>query len=180
MNAAALRKWLIDYETSLLRDGAIHPPQLTELARRAGAIFASDAPRAQMSARAIAADLPITTSALFREIPMFIPEIGGTKLPVLGWALVLSAHAKIKGRWTLPNAPEIRTQVNDAARFLIDAADRQSLVVAVVHANIRVELARLLARSKWECNERTHRYAHWSAWHFRPGTNFPSWQKRLR
>lgn len=180
MNASALRQWLADYEGSMLREGATNPPQLSELANRAGAIVASDAPRAQMSARVIAADLPITTSALLREIPMFIPELGGMKLPVLGWALVLSAHAKIKGRWTLPNAPEIQAQASEAAKFLIDLANRKVLVVAVVHANIRVELARLLASREWECNERTHRYAHWSSWHFRPGTNFPAWQKRLR
>jgi broad specificity phosphatase PhoE len=160
-------RWREAYEAAGLFAGEAPPPELRALAERAGAVIASDAPRAIESARLLAPDREVITSPLLREMDLPPPALRGVRLPLAGWALAYGFRWLLGGMSSRAHASPAETgRAREAARWLTGIAERQGPVVAVTHATFRGLLAGALAEEGWSCEARSRRAPHWGAWVF--------------
>ncbi|HEX6898764.1 MAG TPA: hypothetical protein VF789_03580 [Thermoanaerobaculia bacterium] len=160
-------RWREAYEAAGIVAGETPPPELRSVAERAGAVVASDAPRAIESARLLAVDREVITSPLLREMDLPPPALHGWRLPLAGWALAYGFRWILGGMSSRAHAsPAEIERAREAARWLIGIAERHGAVVVVTHATFRGLLARALAEEGWPCGARTRRAPHWSAWSF--------------
>jgi broad specificity phosphatase PhoE len=160
-------RWREAYEAAGIVVGETPPPELRALAERAGAVIASNAPRAIESARLLAPEREVITSPLLREMDLSPPALQGWRLPLIGWALAFGIRWLLHPMTSRPHAtPAEIDRAREAARWLIGIAEAPGPVVAVTHATFRGLLARALADEGWSCVTRTWRSHHWSAWSF--------------
>jgi broad specificity phosphatase PhoE len=160
-------RWREAYEAAGILAGETPPPELRSVAERAGAVVASDAPRAIESARLLAPDREVITSPLLREMDLPPPALRWVRLPLVGWALAYGVRWLFGGMNSRAHAsPAEMDRAREAARWLIGIAERHGPVVAVTHATFRGLLAQALAEEGWLCGTRTRRAPHWSAWRF--------------
>ena len=166
LDADGVRHWLVRYDAAGILPDDVPPTALRELASHADVVVASDLPRALASAERLAAGLPVLTSPLLREIPLPVPALGLTRLPLACWALAIGTGAAVRRlRGTAPPG-DVRTQATAAAAWLSGLAERDGLVVAVTHANVRAQIAAALGDAGWRREPGGGRHAHWSAWSF--------------
>ncbi|HEV2843763.1 MAG TPA: hypothetical protein VG477_02860 [Thermoanaerobaculia bacterium] len=160
-------RWREAYEAAGILAGETPPPELRALAERAGAVIASNAPRAIESARLLAPEREVITSPLLREMDLPPPTLHGWRLPLIGWALAYGFQSLFRGMTLRPHASAEETaRAREAARWLMGIAKGHGPVVAVTHATFRGLLARALADEGWSCGTKIWRAHHWSAWSF--------------
>ncbi|XYI03898.1 hypothetical protein ACMHYB_30715 [Sorangium sp. So ce1128] len=164
IDAAGFQRWRDAYDAAGLLPGERPPPALQALARQAGAVVASDLPRARASAELLVPGAEIPTSALLREMEQPIPPLGNARVPLAVWALAIGlrkAHGALRAE--APPA-ETRSRAGEAAGWLSELAAERGSVLAVTHAWFREVLAAALVERGWSRVHASGRYAHWSAW----------------
>lgn len=165
IDARGFLRWREAYEAAGIIDAERPPPDLIAAAARAGAIVASDAPRAIESARLLAQGREVIVSPHLRELELSPPPVP-VRMPWAVWALVFGIRLLwrwIRGRSHATDEESIRA--GDAARWLLDLSRTHGSIVVVTHASFRHFLSRALVRSGWI--ERRHgRQSHWSVWSF--------------
>ena len=160
-----LHRWFAEYDAAGIAAGDEPPPALRELASSAGLVVASDLRRAIESARRIAPDAPVETSALLRETPLRIPPLR-VRLPILGWALAVGVGSVVRRLRGAPHPADDVARSTAAAAWLGDLAERHGTVVAVTHSLVRAHIAAALVAARWRPEPGAARRSHWSAWSF--------------
>ncbi|MES1243225.1 MAG: hypothetical protein ABUT39_16560 [Acidobacteriota bacterium] len=167
IDAAGFRAWREAYEAAGIHAEESAPAQLAELAGRADLVLSSDAARAVASARMLAPGREVVVSPLLRELDLEGPDLGGLRLPLLGWAFAVGGrNLALALRRQYPSAAEV-ARIHDAAAWLEELAGQQSLIVAITHASFRRRLSDRLARTGWQAEPGRRTLRHWSAWIFR-------------
>lgn len=166
LDHASLPLWFEAYDRAGLAAGERPPAALIEMASSAGALVASDLPRAVESARLLAAGRAFAQSPLLREVSQPFPRIPVVRLPVLAWGLMMAPiwfrqmrRERVDG--DLPN----RRQALQAAEYLQQLARQHGSVMAVTHGALRYYVRDALLHHGWSCAEpRSSR--NWSVWSF--------------
>ncbi len=167
IDATGFEAWREAYEAAGIREDERVPGHLSQLARRADWLIASDAPRAIATARLLAPGREITVSPLLRELDLESPNLGGLRLPLTAWAFAVGGRILLQTlRRQDPSAAEA-ARVHSAAAWLEDLAARHSLVVAVTHGAFRRQLSARLLQTGWQAEAGRRSVRHWSAWLFR-------------
>lgn len=164
IDAAGFQRWRDAYDAAGLAPGELPPPALQRLATQAGAVVASDLPRARASAELLVPGAEIATSALLREVEQPAPPFGDARAPLAVWALAIGlrkAYGALRGE--APPAA-VQRRAGEAAEWLVELAAQRGSVLAVTHAWLREVLAQALADRGWRRVHASARYAHWSAW----------------
>ncbi len=160
IDLAGFHRWRESYEAAAIAAGETAPPALVDLAATAGAIVASDAPRAIASAKLLRDD--VLVSPLLRELDLHPPNLRGVKLPLALWALSFGAQWLIRHSHATPAEEE---RAGEASTWLADLARERETVLAITHATFRSVLAKQLVASGWT-SEPPRRAHHWSVWAF--------------
>jgi len=161
----SLHRWFAEYDAAGITPDDEPPASLRALASSAGLIVASDLRRAIESARRIAPDAPIETSALLRETPLRIPMLR-VRLPILGWALAVGVGSVVRRLRRAPHPADDVARSAAAAEWLGRLAERHGTVVAVTHSLVRGHIAAALVASRWRLEPGAARRSHWSTWSF--------------
>ena len=164
LDADALRRWLADYDRAGLAADDRPPAALQALAAGAGLVVASDLPRAVRSAELLVPGRAFESSPLLRETPLPIPALGGARLPLAAWALVVGVGAGWRRLGRVPAPRAVVEQAAAAAAWLGALARAHGLVVAVTHANVRAHVAAAARAAGWRREPGGGGLAHWSAW----------------
>lgn len=169
INAAGFRGWRESYEAAGILPDAAPPEELRALAASAGALVASDAPRAVQSAERLAPGREIVVSPLLREMELPAPPLGRLSLPLPAWALMVGLWSLYRRLHSLHPSPAELERASEAARLLGALASEHGSVMAVTHASFRKLLARALVENGWSPPRRHRGLHHWSTWTLRPG-----------
>jgi broad specificity phosphatase PhoE len=169
INATGFRGWRESYEAAGILPDASPPEELRILAASAGALVASDAPRAVESAERLAPGRAIMVSPLLREMDLPAPSLGRLSLPLPAWALMVGLWSLYRRLRSLHPSPAELERAGEAARWLGSLASEHGPVVAVTHASFRKLLGRALVENGWSPPHRHRGLRHWSTWTFRPG-----------
>lgn len=156
-------RWRAAYDAAGLAAGEAAPAALRAVAARAGAVVASDLPRAGASAALLGGTAPRLVSPLLREVDLPVPAWPGARLPLGLW--LVGARAGW-ARGTLPSPeppPAARARAREGARWLADLAAAHGTVVAVTHGAFRPLLAAALRADGWR-GRGWLRHGHWSTW----------------
>lgn len=170
MDLAGFYRWREAYEAAGVIAGEVPPPELAELARNAGALVASNAPRAIESARLLAPEREPIISPLLRELDLHPPNVR-LRMPLLAWALAFGVRSL--WRW-MSRQPHLTTaeemvRLARAAQWLGELTKQHGEVVVVTHHSFRMELMKVLKAEGWEATVPRKKSAHWSVWSFRRG-----------
>lgn len=166
---------MIAYDAAGIADEHPPAPALVTLARSADLIVSSDLPRAIASAAVLAGHRDVEVNPLFREAPLEtaklrLPSLGGIRLPLRGWAVVLGVRWLRASRRGLPPPgvdAAVLARAEAAAAWLVDAAMDRGFVLLVTHSTFRTLLAAALARRGWHAPAKRP-FREWSEWRFRP------------
>jgi broad specificity phosphatase PhoE len=168
VDAAGLERWRAAYEAAAIDPADAPPPALLARVAGAGALVASDAPRAVASAARLAApgaEPPVVTP-LLRETDLRVPRWVGWRMPLAGWAVAIGVE------WLRGAAPGGRVpaatlaRAAQAAELLATLAGARGCVVAVTHGDFRRLLAARLRQLGWSASPGRRSYRNWSAWEF--------------
>jgi hypothetical protein len=167
MNRMEFLRWREAYEAAGIDPADAPPVELCAIAGTCGVLVASVAPRAIESARALAPGREVLSSTLLRELELHPPELGGVRLPLLGWAVSFGVrHLLLRTPYV---TAEERERARRAAEWLVEMAEEHGSVVAVTHASFRAVVRDELRDQGWETTVRRRRPSHWSAWSFSRG-----------
>lgn len=170
ITAHGFRAWREAYEAAGIHEDERVPAHLERLVGNADRVISSDAARAVATARLLAPGREIATSPLLRELDLEGPDLGGLRLPLAAWAVVVGGRNLMERlRRQYPSAAEA-ARIDEAAAWLKELAARHELIVAVTHASFRGQLAARLVKTGWEAEPGRRSLQNWSAWLFRsPG-----------
>lgn len=145
------RDWWGRYEVGGLRAGQTPPQTLLSAAEGAGAIYASTRPRAQETARAVAADREVLVDALFIEAPLPPPHFPSwIKLSPRYWGVISRFWWHVfnhhEGQETRAQA-EVRA--DQAARVLIARASEGRDVLVLAHGYFNHMVGQRLKANGW-------------------------------
>lgn len=171
LSADGMREWMRAYDAAGIVPADVPPPALVELAGCCDVVVASDLPRAVASAARLADADRVVVSPLLREAPLEtatqpLPRLGGVRLPLLAWALVLggrSAAAEWRGAPPIGVDDAVLARADEATRWLAGLAPPGSRVIAVTHTLFRRVLSEALVRQGWQRPAERERRT-WSAW----------------
>ncbi|KYG04900.1 hypothetical protein BE21_44075 [Sorangium cellulosum] len=164
IDAAGFQRWRDAYDAAGLLPGERPPSALRALAMQAGAVVASDLPRARASAELLLPGGEIATSALLRELEQPALPLGNARAPLAVWALAIGLRKAYGALRAEPPPAAHQRQAAEAAEWLIGLAAQRGSVLAVTHGWLRELLAEALAERRWRREHMSGRYAHWSAW----------------
>ncbi|HYG61428.1 MAG TPA: hypothetical protein VEL74_02500 [Thermoanaerobaculia bacterium] len=160
-------RWREAYEAAGILPTEVPPDAVRQMARRAGVIAASVAPRAIESARLLAEGREVITSPLLVErVP--VPPSLRLRLPLAGWALAYGIQWLFRALTSRPHAPEAEVErAREAADWLAELARQHGAVAVVTHASFRTLLASTLMARGWKSAGARRRSHNWSAWALR-------------
>jgi broad specificity phosphatase PhoE len=171
LDADGVRRWMIAYDAAEIARHHPPPPALVALAQKAGAVVASDLPRAIASAALLAPSATVEMSALLREAPLEtadapFPRLWGIKLPLRAWGMVFVARW-LWASWRRAPLPGVDAaalaRAEEAAEWLARLATERGRVVAVTHGTFRTLVSAALERRGWRPPARRPHHV-WSAW----------------
>jgi broad specificity phosphatase PhoE len=164
IDSAGFRAWRSAYEAATIRADERAPAELAQLAGGAGCVVASDAPRAEASARLLASGGPVMLTPLLRELELAAPELGRMKLPLRAWAFAVGGRMlrdRLRGGY--PSEEEL-SRVQAAAGWLEQLGGVHGSVLAVTHASFRSRLAREFEARGWNRAPGRRSLQPWSSW----------------
>jgi broad specificity phosphatase PhoE len=169
IDASGFRTWREQYEAAGIAADEHVPAAVQQLARSAGQVVCSNAPRAIASAQLLAPQREVMASPLLRELDLEGPSLGALRLPLIAWAVAVGGRAallRLGGKY--PSVGEVR-RVAEAAVWLDELAAQHATIVAVTHASFRRLLARRLVEIGWLAEPGARSVKHWSEWGFGRG-----------
>lgn len=166
IDGAGFTAWRAAYEAAGIVADERPPEPLVRLAAEAGAIVASDAPRAVESARLLAAGREIVATPLLRELDLLAPPLGPLRMPLPFWALAVGLRNVANTAIGRFRSEGERRRVGDATAWLVALAASHGSVLALTHASVRRRIAVRLVAAGWTATGDDRSLRHWSAWSF--------------
>lgn len=151
ITARQYRDWWGQYEVGGLRAGQTPPAALVDAAAGAGAIYSSSRPRAQETARAVAAGREVMVDALFIEAPLPPPHLPDwIKLSPRWWGVVARFWWHLSDRHHQEETrAEAEVRAEQAAQALIARAAGGQDVLVLAHGYFNHMVGRRLKADGW-------------------------------
>lgn len=144
-------------------DAANPPPAwLVELTLKARRVFASDRPRAQESAKALAPHADLMPDALFMEAQLKSPKLPLVRMNAPVWAVVARVAWHAGHDKGIEDYRDAKGRAQRALEILSETAETDGLAVLVAHGYFNAILGRMLSRAGWRKHGR-HRAKFWNA-----------------
>lgn len=145
MSFQGFARYIAAYELAGIEPDARPPESLAALARRAGLVFASDAPRVidTLARLGVTADF---LDAAFREAPPEAPKLP-LYLPAIGWLALARARGEFSPALTDARADLKRRAGSCADQLIAAAGDRN--VALIGHGWFNRYVAAALTRQGW-------------------------------
>ena len=155
--------YIEEYERAGLHPESPPPEWLVDLVREARRIHASDRPRAQESAKALAPHAALSTSSLFMEAQLKSPRLPLVRMKPPAWAVLarLAWHAGHHGG--IEDYRDARERAEQAVDMLADVAREDGIAVLVAHGYFNAIVGRTLRKQGWRRHEGSHRAKFWNA-----------------
>lgn len=150
-----------DYEAAGLDPASLPPPELAELRHELTAVFASDRPRAQQSARALGEGVEPMLDPLFAEAPLASPPLPLLKMSVPWWAVISRILWHLGFAPGIEDARSAKLRAEKAADALIAKARETGTLALVAHGYFNWMIGRVLAR-KGFAKRGSHRARYWN------------------
>jgi broad specificity phosphatase PhoE len=169
LTARDYRRWWARYEEEGLKPGQTPPGRLLEMARAAGALYASTRERSRQSAAAISEGRPVASDARFIEAPLPSPLLpDAVRLSPRWWGVVSRFWWRVfdyhdgQESWL-----QARERARDAAALLAERAAAGEDVLLIAHGYFNYMIGQALIARGWR---RTvdQGFAYWSARRFEP------------
>ena len=156
------RRFIDDYEEAGLDPLDAPPEELLDLVKGLNAVFTSNSPRANDSARTLLPEAELVADPLFAEAPLAAPRIPLVKLKVPAWAVM----ARVM--WHAGYHPEIenyrRAKMRAAAAADIlqaRATQNDGIAVLVAHGYFNAMIGRVLRKRGFR-RSGSHRVRFWN------------------
>jgi broad specificity phosphatase PhoE len=156
------RNYIDAYEAAGLDPASAPPEELQELARDLSAVFTSNRPRSQDSARAIAPHAELISDHLFEEAPLASPKIPMVRLGVAAWAVMSRILWHAGYHPEIENYRRAKQRAKAAADILTFKAQEDGTSVLVAHGYFNAMIGRELARRGFR-KTGSHRVRYWNA-----------------
>jgi broad specificity phosphatase PhoE len=156
------RDYIDAYEAAGLDPTSVPPEELQDLAGGLSAIFTSQRPRSQESAKAIAPNAELIADTLFEEAPLASPKIPLIKLGVPAWAVMSRILWHAGYHPEIENYRRAKQRAKSAADILIFKAQEDGVSALVAHGYFNAMIGRELARRGFK-KTGGHRVRFWNA-----------------
>ena len=155
--------YIAEYERAGLHPDNPPPAWLVELTRQARRIYASDRPRAEESARALAPHAELSLSSVFMEAQLKSPRLPLVRMKPPAWAVVarLAWHAGHHGG--IEDYRDAKDRAEKAVDMLADTARQDGIAVLVAHGYFNAIVGRMLRKRGWQRFGGRHRAKFWNA-----------------
>jgi len=159
----SIERWLRAYEDVGLAEGELPPRPVRALAGRVAVVTTSDLRRARESTALLTDEVSVVhVSALLREMPLPIPDVGRLTLPIPLWAVAIGMHWMRERRRAIGRSPE-QERAHQAALWLGSLAESHGSILALTHSAFRRELSEALVLDGWTAVGRRSSRP-WSVW----------------
>ena len=156
------RDYIDAYEAAGLDPSSAPPEELQDLARGLTAIFTSQRPRSQESAKAIAPHAQLIADSLFEEAPLASPKIPLIKLGVPAWAVMSRILWHAGYHPEIENYRRAKQRAKAAADILMFKAQEDGTSALVAHGYFNAMIGRELSRRGFK-KTGGHRVRFWNA-----------------
>jgi broad specificity phosphatase PhoE len=156
------RDYIDAYEAAGLDPSSAPPEELQDLAKGLSAIFTSQRPRSQESAKAIAPHAELIADTLFEEAPLASPKIPLIKLGVPAWAVMSRILWHAGYHPEIENYRRAKQRAAAAADILMFKAQEDGTSALVAHGYFNAMIGRELARRGFK-KSGSHRVRFWNA-----------------
>jgi broad specificity phosphatase PhoE len=141
---------------------ALPPEELQDLVGELTAVFTSDKPRSQDSARALAPNAELIADPLFEEAPLASPRIPLLRMGVPSWAVMARILWHAGYHPEIENYRRAKHRAVKAADILMARAREDGLAVLVAHGYFNAIIGRELRRRDFN-KTGSHRVRFWNA-----------------
>jgi len=156
------RAYIDAYEAAGLDPESAPPDELQDLASELAAVYTSDKPRSQDSARALAPNAELIADPLFVEAPLASPRIPLLRMSVPKWAVMSRILWHAGYHPEIENYRRAKTRAADGADILIARAKEDGVTALVAHGYFNAILGRELRRRGFR-KTGSHRARYWNA-----------------
>lgn len=156
------RSYIDEYEAAGLDPESVPPEELQDLVGELTAIYVSDKPRSQDSARALAPKAELIADPLFVEAPLASPRIPLLRMSVPKWAVVSRILWHAGYHPEIENYRRAKQRAARAADILMGKALKDGVTALVAHGYFNAILGRELRRRGFR-KSGSHRAQFWNA-----------------
>lgn len=155
------RDYIDAYEAAGLDPGSAPPEELQDLVRELTAVYTSNRPRSQDSARALMPKAELIADPLFEEAPLASPRIPLLRLSAPAWAVMSRILWHAGYHPEIENYRRAKQRAKDAADILIARAREDGTTALVAHGYFNAMIGRELARRGFR-KSGSHRVRFWN------------------
>jgi len=156
------RDYIDAYEAAGLDPGSVPPEELQDLVKELTAVFTSDRPRSQDSARALAPKAELIADPLFVEAPLASPRIPILRMGVPSWAVMARILWHAGYHPEIENYRRAKHRAVKAADILMARAREEGIAALVAHGYFNAIIGRELTRRGFR-KSGSHRAHYWNA-----------------
>ena len=156
------RDYIDAYEAAGLDPESAPPDELQDLVSELEAVYTSDKPRSQDSARALAPNAELIADPLFVEAPLASPRIPLLRMSVPKWAVMSRILWHAGYHPEIENFRRAKQRAVDAADILTARAKEDGVTALVAHGYFNAILGRELRRRGFR-KTGSHRARYWNA-----------------
>lgn len=150
------------YEASGLDPTSAPPEEVQDLVKGLSAVYTSDRPRSQDSARALVPDAELIADPLFVEAPLASPRIPLLRIGVPAWAVMARILWHAGYHPEIENYRRTKQRAKKAADILTETAKRDGISALVAHGYFNAIIGRELRRRGFR-RQGAHRVRYWNA-----------------
>lgn len=159
---SGFRDYIDDYEAAGLDPESAPPEELQDLVRELTAVYTSDRPRSQDSARALAPQARLIADPLFEEAPLASPRIPLLQMSVPTWAVMARILWHAGYHPEIENYRRAKHRAVKAADILAARAREDGVTALVAHGYFNAIIGRELRRRGFR-KSGSHRVSFWNA-----------------
>jgi broad specificity phosphatase PhoE len=156
------RDYIDAYEAAGLDPDSAPPEELQDLVKELTAVYTSNKPRSQDSARALLPNAELIADPLFEEAPLASPRIPLLRLKAPVWAVMSRILWHAGYHPEIENYRRAKQRAKDAADILIGRAREDGTTALVAHGYFNAIIGRELARRGFR-KTGSHRVRFWNA-----------------
>jgi broad specificity phosphatase PhoE len=150
------------YEAAGLDPTCVPPEEVQDLLKELSAVYTSDRPRSQDSARALAPDAELIADPLFVEAPLASPHIPLLRIKVPTWAVMSRILWHAGYHPEIENYRRAKQRAKRAADILTGRAKLDGVAALVAHGYFNAILGRELHHRGFR-KRGSHRARYWNA-----------------
>ncbi|MBU6297709.1 MAG: histidine phosphatase family protein [Alphaproteobacteria bacterium] len=156
------RDYIDAYEAAGLDPDSVPPEELQDLVKELTAVFTSDRPRSQDSARALAPNAELIADPLFVEAPLASPRIPLLRMKVPKWAVMARILWHAGYHPEIENYRRAKHRAVEASDILMARAREDGVTALVAHGYFNAIIGRELRRRGFH-KTGSHRVQFWNA-----------------